>query len=155
MKTATAATTAAEKIIEFFKENENIFNTCIEELDSYNGYLGDDRYYYMEDLKEFYHGADPVDILYRAFYGRDDDTWHTDAHGEKIYGPFNPNRDYFYYNGYGNLISSNYKDYTGHLDVYVVEAMNDARAWIDTIDENDELLNLFDEFEKEAAENDI
>lgn len=34
---------ATEKIIAWFKENEEVFNDCIEELDSYNGYLGDDR----------------------------------------------------------------------------------------------------------------
>ena len=37
-----------EKIVEYFKENESVFNDCIEELDSYNGYLGDDRYYSMD-----------------------------------------------------------------------------------------------------------
>lgn len=29
-------------ILAYFKENEEVFNNCIEELDSYNGYLGDD-----------------------------------------------------------------------------------------------------------------
>jgi len=36
--------TTVKKIIEFFSENEDIFNACIEELDSYNGYLEDDNY---------------------------------------------------------------------------------------------------------------
>ena len=35
-------------IIQYFKENEDVFNDCMEELDSYNGYLSDDRYYDME-----------------------------------------------------------------------------------------------------------
>ena len=30
-----------DKIISYFKENEDVFNEVIEELDSYNGYLGD------------------------------------------------------------------------------------------------------------------
>ena len=147
----TTATTATQKIIDYFKNTENIFNSCIESLDSYSGYLGDDRYYYMEDLNDFYSGADLIELLNRAFFGCDADTWHTDAHGEKEYGPFNPNRDYFYYNGYGNLVSSNYKDYSAHLDAYVVKAMRDARAWIDSIDDDEILSQLFNELEQEAG----
>ena len=136
-----------EKILEYFKNNEEIFNNCIEELDSYNGYLNDDRYYEMEMLNDIYYGSDPLEILERAYYGRDDDTWYTDAHGDKIYGAFNPNREYFYYNGYGNLVSSNYKDYSAHLDRYVIEDMSENRCHIDNIEDNDELSALFDELE--------
>lgn len=138
-----------KKIIEFFNDNEELFNSCIEELDSYNGYLNDDRYYLMEELNEFYNGTDPIEILTRAYYGRDDDTWTMDAIGNKTYGEFNPNRDYFYFNGYGNLVSSDYKDYSGHLDRYAIESMSENRCYIDTIDNNDDLATLFDELEDE------
>lgn len=138
-----------EKIINYFNDNEEIFNACIEELDAYNGYLNDDRYYLMEDLNEFYNGTDPIELLQRAYYGRDDDTWHTDGRGEKIYGEFNPNREYFYFNGYGNLVSSDYKDYSAHLDEYAINAMSENRYYIDTIDDNDELSALFDELEED------
>lgn len=141
--------TATQKIIDFFEENEDIFNSCIEELDSYNGFLGDGRYYEMEMLNEFYSSQDPIEILQRAYFGRDDDTWATDSSGNKEYGEFNPNRDYFYFNGYGNLVSSNYKDYSAHLDEYAVDAMRDARQWIDTIEDSEELSQLFDELENE------
>lgn len=76
--------TIIEKIIDFFKENEELFNSCIEELDGYNGFLGDNRYYPMEELNELYRDTEPLEMLYRVFYGRDDDTWITDAHGGKI-----------------------------------------------------------------------
>lgn len=95
-----------EKVIEWFKDNEEAFNDCIEELDSWNGYLGDDRYESMDMLNEFYSGVDPIDILYRAFYGHDEDNYTTDSRGEKHYGEFNPNREFFRYNGYGNLVST-------------------------------------------------
>ena len=139
-------------IIQYFKENEDIFNDCMEELDGYNGYLGDDRYYYMEDLSEFYHGQDPIEILTRAFYGHDDDTWETDRNGNKIYGEFNPNRDYFYYNGYGNLVSSDYKDYSDKLDHWAIEEMSNNRRYIYSIGDDEELAALFDELE-EVCEN--
>lgn len=144
--------TIVEKIIAFFKENEELFNSCIEELDGYNGFLGDNRYYPMEELNELYRDTEPLEMLYRVFYGRDDDTWTTDAHGEKSYGEFNPNRDYFYYNGYGNLVSSDYKDYSAYLDHYAIEDMSNNRRWIDSIEDDEELSALFDELEEDEEE---
>lgn len=106
-----------EELKDLFENNEELFNSTIEELDSYNGYLGDDRYYYMEDLTDCINTSDLWNnLIYRMFYGRDDDSFYLDSSGNKIYGQFNPNRDYFYYNAYGNLISSDYKDYSGYLD---------------------------------------
>ena len=141
--------TNTEKIIHFFNVNEELFNQCIEELDNYNGYLGDDRYYSMDELNEFYRDSDPLEILCRAYFGRDADTWTADRNGNKTYGEFNPNRNYFCYNGYGNLVSSDYKDYSALLDKYVVEAMADNIEYIDTINETPELLELFNEYEAE------
>lgn len=138
-----------EKIIAYFEENENIFNSCMEELDNYNGYLGDERYYEMEMLNEFYNGIEPLEFLHRVYYGRDDDTYHTDSSGDKVYDEFNPNRDYFYYNGYGNLVSSDYKDYSHKLDDYFVESLLENRCYIDSIDDDTKLKNLFDELEED------
>ena len=135
-------------IIKYFKENEDVFNDCIEELDSYNGYLGDDRYYNMEELNDFYREQEPQEILLRGFYGFDADTWTTDSRGDKEYGAFNPNREYFYFNGYGNLVSSDYKDYSDKLDGYAIEAMSENRNYIDSIENDDTLADLFDELEE-------
>ena len=137
-----------EKIIEYFENNEDVFDSCIEELDNYNGYLGDDRYYEMEYLSEFYNGTDPIELLNRAYFGYDADAWHTNSHGEREYNAFNPNREYFTHNGYGNLVSTNYKDYSARLDSYAIEAMSENRYYIDTIENNDELSALFDELEE-------
>ena len=112
-----------EEIREYFEDNEEVFNDCIEELDSYSGWLGDDRCEDMEYLDECFYGRDVEWILFRAFYGHDDDSWTENSRGEKEYGPFNPNRNYFYFNGYGNLVSTDYKDYSGHLDDDAIESM--------------------------------
>ena len=144
--------TTIKKIIDFFKENEELFNSCIEELDGYNGFLGDDRYYPMEELNELYRDTEPLEMIYRVFYGRDDDTWTADAYGEKTYGEFNPNRNYFYYNGYGNLVSSDYKDYSAYLDHYTIENMSNNRRWINSIEDDAELSALFDELEEDEEE---
>ena len=127
-----------ELLLELFENNEELFNQTIEELDGCNGYLGDNRCYEMEMLSEFYRGTDPIELLNRAYFGRDDDSWHTDSSGNKVYGAFNPNREYFSYNGYGNLVSSDYKDYSCYLDNY----------FIDAIIENQNYLYLDDEITK-------
>jgi hypothetical protein len=139
-------------IIKYFEENEELFNECIEELDSWNGYLNDDRYYNMEDLNDFYNGVEPLELLNRVYYGKDADTWHTDSRGDKIYGEFNPNREYFTYNGYGNLVSTDYKDYSAHLDKYFIDNLSKYRVHIDCIEGYDDLAALFDELEQEESE---
>ena len=135
-------------IIQYFKENEEVFNDCIEELDSYNNYLGDDRWYNMDELPELIDTSDPVALLNMAYFGDDLDDWHTDENGQKHYNSFNPNRDYFRFNGYGNLQSSNWKEYRDHMDEYAVEAMSENRNDINAIDDNETLSALFDELEE-------
>ena len=142
-------TSATMKIIDYFKDNEDVFNECIEDLDGYNGYLGDDRYYEMGMLNDFFNGCEVDEILNRAYFGYDNDSWHIDKYGDKVYGAFCPNREYFTFNGYGNLVSSDWKDYSAFLDEYVVEELADNRAHLYAIDENDELSELFDELENE------
>lgn len=147
MKNTRTAEEITRDIIAYFKENEDTYNQAAEELDAYNGYLGDARYYSMDELDELYNGTEPSKILRRAFYGYDEETWTTDASGNKTYGQFNPNREYFRYNGYGNLVSADYKDYTGLLDHYIIESMLENRNYIDAIDDTPELSALFDELE--------
>ena len=141
-----------DAIIEYFEDNEDVFNDCIEELDNYNGFLGDDRYYPMEELDELYNGEDALEILQRAFYGYDEDTYNMDSSGNKTYGPFCPNRDFFKFNGYGNLVSTDYKNYGYKIDHWAVESMAENRMEIQTIDNYEELTELFDEYEEAEEE---
>lgn len=119
-------------IIEYFEANGDIFNDCINELDDWNGYLGDDRMYPMEEFDDFFHNDNPMRLMYIAFYGN-----------------FNPNHNYFYFNGYGNLMSSDYLDYSDRLDKYFVDDLLENRGRVYSIDDNDELSALFDELEAE------
>ena len=137
-----------QTIEEYFKENEDVFNDCIEELDSYNGYLGDDRYYEMEMLDELFNGESNIYILQRAYYGWDEDSYQVNERGEKEhYNSFCPNRDYFKFNGYGNLVSTDYKDYSDHIDTWAIENMIENREYIDAIDDDETLKELFDAIE--------
>ena len=135
------------QIIEFFENNEDIYNSCIEELDEYNCYLNDDRYYDMEYLNEFYNDVEPIELLYRVYYGHDADNYTTDSSGNRTYGEFNPNRNYFKYNGYGNLVSTNYPDYSDKLDIYFIDSLIENRQYINSIDDSAALTMLFDELE--------
>ena len=102
----------------------------------------------MEYLNEFYNSTEPLELLYRVFYGYDEDNYNTDSYGNKTHAEFNPNREYFKYNGYGNLVSTNYPDYSVHLDNYAIESMSENRQYIDSIDNDSELSALFDELEE-------
>ena len=137
-----------DRILDFFGDHEEIFADCLEELDSYNGFLGDYRMYPMEELSEIYSGTDPVEILQRAFFGHDAESY-VDSSGNEIYLPFNPNRDYFYFNAYGNLVSCYDRDYSDRLDEEAVDAMKEYRNEIYSIDNDEELSALFDELEAE------
>lgn len=103
-----------EQIRQILADNEEIFNELCEQLDSWNGYLGDDRYYPMDEFYELNRPSDPEsfdNLMNRIYYGYDEDSFTYDNNGNKNYGSFNPNRDWFKYDGYGNLVSTDYKEY--------------------------------------------
>ena len=123
-----------ELLMELFASDEELFNSTIEELDSYNGYLGNDRYFEMYLLPEFMDGKNIIDLLNMAYFG-DDDNYHVDEYGHKHYESFNPNREYFYFNGYGNLCSTDYKDYSARLDDYFIDAIIENQNYLFLDDE--------------------
>ena len=138
--------TLAETLLNYYQEHEDDFNHDIEELDSLNYILGDRRVAKMDMLDEFYQGKDITEILKRAYYGYDYDSLH-EENGVRIADKFNPNRDYFYSNAYGNLISTDYKDYSDYLyldfmdniienEHYLVDMSDGAREIIDNYNED-------------------
>lgn len=134
-------------ILGYLRDNEDDFVELMEELDLRNGYLGDDRWYDMDELNEIYCGIEPIEILQRAYFGRDNDSWTIDRHGEERYDSFNPNRNYFSFDGYGNLVSSDYRDYSNYLTATTV-----LDAFRDNIHYPDALKEFFDELERAEAE---
>ena len=148
-KTTRTTEEVIEEIIEFFKEETETFNNCIEELDDYNGYLGDRRYYQMEDINEIiFADCKPIDILYRAYYGGDEDSAIITEDGTKRYGEFNPMREFYYFNGYGNLISSDFKNYEDFIEPYTIMEISRNREEINSTYYNDKLTELFDELDE-------
>ena len=112
----------------------------------------DDMVYNMEDLNEFFQGQDADYIICRAFYGSDEG---------REESSFNPNRDYFMFNGYGNLVSLDYlsfNQYSGKfkLSDFNYEVDNIIEYIIDNeddfgIDEISEVLEMWTEEETEEA----
>ena len=76
---------------------------------------GDDYIYPMEDLNELFSSDDNIMLLNRAYFGYD---YHDN---EKFRGAFNPNADYFMFNGYANLVSLSEYDAAGFLDDLLTE----------------------------------
>ena len=72
-----------QELKDLFEEDNTLFNETIEELDSYNGYLGDDRYYFMEEIDELLSDYNATDILLSAFCGYNQDDYTIDGYGEK------------------------------------------------------------------------
>ena len=130
-----------EKLLEYYKENKEDFANDIEELDEWTGCLYDDKIHPMEELNEFFFFFKPDEIIRRAFYGYDE-PYTKDEQRE----PFNPNRDYFYFNGYGNLVSIAKKDYSDYLDNYFVQDIIDNRYNLSLSIGAEELI---DEYEDE------
>lgn len=142
METTRTQEEIRNEMLTYFEEHNEDFEDVIEQLDGYNGLLGDDRYYNMEDFDELHTGLTPMEVLERTFYGGDDDT--RDKNGTR--GEFNPNRNYFYYNGYGNLCSTDYKDYTDHLDEYFLDEIIENRNYLDYLPTD--IIELLDELEE-------
>lgn len=109
-----------QQLLEYYKQNTEDFNNDIEALDDWTGYLGGERAIPMEQLDDYYQDISPLDLLRRAFFGYD-----ADNSNSKQKAPFNPNRDYFYVDGYINLVSTDNPDYSDYLDEETVQEIID------------------------------
>lgn len=138
-----------EKLMNYFKDNEDDMNDVMEQLDSWDGFLGDDAYFPMDELYELnpVNSQDDLDdLMNRIYYGHDDDNGGGSA--------FCPNRYYFYYNGYGNLVSSDYKDYSDKLDDYFIDEVMENRNQITLPDGVEEIFTEYDDSNQDDGNDD-
>lgn len=136
--------TLAETLLNYYQEHEDDFNRDIETLDCWNGILGDSCVKQMDKLDEIYQGKEATEILRRAYFGRDDDSDYYDENGKRCYGEFNPNRDYFYFDGYENLVSTDKRDYSDYLDIYNVQDIIDNECYLGLSDGAQEIIDNYD-----------
>ena len=123
---------AREEVLEMLRDMDDYELVAIhnEYCDEVN-YV-DDRIYSMGEFDELYcmDGKSPLDVIRDAFNGS-----------------FNPNDDWFRWNGYGNLESTDRPEDWMDLDDiadYIVENDEDF--------DNDDLRDLMDEIEEENEE---
>ena len=87
-----------KKMTEYWKAHNDSFSRVCEELDSWDGFLGDDRIYFMDELDDLLCDRKPSEVLQMV------DT-----------ANFDYSDGYFYYNIYG-IRSTNEKDYYDYVD---------------------------------------
>ena len=123
-----------EKLQELFKEMSisDLVNVHREYCDATNCF--DDEIYSMDDFDEVIGEQEPWWIACRIFYG-----------------DFNPNDDYFTFNGYGNLKSLN--SYNASEYIYINDIIDHIIENHDAL-YNDEIEAILDEYEaiEERAE---
>lgn len=127
-----------EKLLKYFKENEKVFNMVIEELDSLDGHLDNNRFYKMEELPDFFSNGsrdEIVDLLMKVRFGCDLDS-------EDV--PFNPMRDYFRFDCYGNLESTDEVDYSEYLNDDFIEAAIENKDDLYSVRENSEIQEILE-----------
>ena len=117
-------------MLDMIKADSDLLTEVCEELDSWDGFLGDDRCYSMDEIDEILGDRKPSEIL------------------NMVSSDFNYNDDYFYFNGYGNLESCNYKE-DRYLDVFTHEEILDT--YLDKYYRCD-LSRQYDDFETLAEE---
>lgn len=121
-----------EKILELLEDmhESDLLSVHREYLDAVNGY--DDYIYGMDEFDEIMDGQTPEWIACRVYYG-----------------DFNPNSDYFKFNGYGNLQSI----YSYELLEYIY--IDDIADYIIKNNDslyNDEIQDILDEIEDASNE---
>ena len=126
-----------EKLLAYYRDNPEDFANDIEELDEWTGCLYDDKIYPMDDLNELFQGTQPDEILRRAFFGYDE------TYKERL--PFNPNREYFYFNAYGNLVSIDEKDYSDYLDNDFIQDIIENRFNLSLSDGAEDIIDNYED----------
>lgn len=133
MKT-TKTETAIEAVLNYFEENPDTFADCMDDMDSWNGYLGDDRYYGMDEFDDLNDNRSPLELISSINFSK-----------------FNPNDNYFRFDIYG-FESDDERDYSDYLSPSTVRDMLDIRSHLWAIDNDADLCELFDALETAIAD---
>ena len=127
-----------EKIIEAFKEMDEgevirIWNEYCSNTNRWDDAIMDGY-----EMEEWAKSEDVTNLLNRFYFGNDDGRENTSA---------NPNRNYFTFNGYGNIISFDYiyNQYSNEFYYVSVEELADYIVENEESFYNDEIEEILDE----------
>ena len=87
------------RMTDYWKTHNESFSGVCEELDSWDGFLGNDRLYSMDEIDELLYGKKPSEVLQMV----DTDN-------------FNHNDDFFYYDADDRICSTDEKEYFNDFD---------------------------------------
>ena len=124
-----------EKAIDYFKDNDDEFESTIRELEGYNNWPSENGTFY-----------EPMGYLDEYFYGRSA----TDIIDAVDLGSFSTSDEYFYEDGFGNICSTDDPDYSDLLDHYFIDELYDCKDDIDLPDYIEKLFEAFDEEESKV-----
>lgn len=80
-----------KELLEMLSENDTLFENVCNEIDSWNGILQDSRCYQMYEIDDLFCDTKPSKLISMIDFN-----------------DFNDNNEYFYFDGCGNLCSTNY-----------------------------------------------
>lgn len=100
---------------------------------------GEQQIWSMDDLDTILDGHTPEEVIRLAFYGYDANAYRK-THQECE--QFNPNRPYFYFNGYGNLVSLE------EVEIFE-DKLSNEKATFDKANASD-LFNNYEWFEEDG-----
>lgn len=137
--------TLVDELLAYYKMNCEDFADDIEELDGWNDCLYDDKIFSMDELDEVLQDINPSDILRMALFG------HDESQG-KIKSTFNLGRDYFHYNGFGNLVSTDERDYSDYLNDYFIQEIIDNKSHLSLSKGAQEIIDNYEDEEGNEEE---
>jgi hypothetical protein len=117
---------AYDKALEILNDEDDAFDEACEELDNWNGFLGDDRCYSMDEIDEFF--SRPSELV-------------------ELMDEFDPNEQYFYYTAYGyvNTTDNKHSVYSDDFSTEdVLDALIDNYSHVDLTESNElnEVINV-------------
>ena len=121
------------KMEKILKSDMHLTMDIVGQLNGLNGSFETYVLYNMDDFDEMMEGYTPTELAQRIFFG-----------------DFNPNDDYFFFNGYANLESINEWEMQGHFEPIIDEIVdsmlyNYDDIYIDDADLNDLVGRYLDE----------
>jgi len=128
-----------KKALDYFNDNNDEFEDVIEELDNWNGWPEENgtMYYPMDMLDDHFYGMSATEIIDAVDLSE-----------------FSTSDNYYYENGSGWIVSTDYKDYSDLLDDDFIDEIYDCRDDIDLPEYIEKLFEAYynDEEEEEDEE---
>lgn len=126
-----------DDIYDYIKSDGDLASVLAEQLGCVNG---DELWRDMDEFDSVLDGYSPSEIVSMTFHGGDI-SWEGEIRGE-----FNPNAEYFKFNDYGNLVSSDWANYSSYFTKEAVEDLANEHWW--HLDLPKDLAEMFEELDE-------